>query len=710
MSFERKESPNSSCRLCEDPDDEEDRKPASKETFLCVKCAAIQEELTRLRRAAGIPQDSTEELVAQICAHQEKQLQELTKALANISTKAGETEGSNWTIYFKRQALISLPKFGGNPKEWPNFRKAFDDTTHAGEFSHLENLNRLQQALYGPALRNVQQLMLDCENVPRVIERLHEMYGRPELVYRELLGDLQRIRKDSRTVIMDMMNALENTVSNIMLMEREEYLRDHRLVDELVRKLPYSIQVKRMEYVLNSMDQIGVQNLFDLCEWLKPFARVTQAMTEYRRPQQNFANSNQRNYSTQHHVNQYNYANRHDANRQNKCKEAEMRGINRCTKKHHKSLHLEPKPEENINTKAQKYVERQRDLNEKERLRRLEEDTIRRAEDTIRRLEAIRQQHAVEEARRRDEEKRNRREEEARQEFDESNAKGGRSVKQRDNDFDNSEKSSELRQMFEPIDDSQVLNTDKEAEEHQSSKSSYDDQSNASNQLRQKRVRKKAVLMRRTSCAKKRVRKKAVAAARERQAISPTPKIKKKNRTNSRCKSNSYDKSESNQADSDNSDRFRKKWSTAAAKRSAAATDSDELLEVNHEAEPSVAAVVAEDEKNETIGCVSGRRQGNKEATGALTTMYEIKENGDLNLKGEVGDGRLEQMEKLDIGAFLMCLAKLFKPLQKQQQPSPGLQQPSRLHNTGEDQRGKDDHPGHITLRPSDGRWVPPSA
>ncbi|XP_052871247.1 uncharacterized protein LOC128276828 [Anopheles cruzii] len=407
-------------------------------------------------------------------------------------------------------------------------------------------------------------------------------------------------------------------------------------------------------------------------------------MTEYRRPQQHHANSNQRNYSTQHHVNQYNYANRHDANHQSECREAETRGINRCTKKHHKSLHLEPKPEENIYTKAQEHVERQRDLNEKERLRRLEEDTIRR-------LEAARQQHAVEEARRRDEEEHDRRKEEARQEFDESNAKGGRSVKQRDNDFDNSEKSSELRQMFEPIDNSQVLNTDKEAEEHQSSKSSYDDQSNASNQLRQKRVRKKAV-------------------ARERPATPPTPKVKKKNRTNSRCKSDSYGKSEPNQADSDKSDRFRKKSSTAAAKRSAAATDSDELLEVNHEAEPSVAAVVAEDEKDETIGCVSGRRQGSKEATGALTTMYEIKENGDLNLKGEVGDRRLEQMEKLDIGSFLMCLAKLFKPLQKQQQPSPVLQQPSRLHNTGENQSGKDDHPGHITLRPSDGRWVPPSA
>uniref|UniRef100_A0A182NQJ7 MAP7 domain-containing protein n=1 Tax=Anopheles dirus TaxID=7168 RepID=A0A182NQJ7_9DIPT len=63
---------------------------------------------------------------------------------------------------------------------------------------------------------------------------------------------------------------------------------------------------------------------------------------------------------------------------------------------------------------AEEQAERQRILEEEERLRKLEEDTIRLAEEQ-RRMEEERLQQAIEEARRRDEEERKRREEEVRQ-------------------------------------------------------------------------------------------------------------------------------------------------------------------------------------------------------------------------------------------------------------------------------------------------------
>ncbi|XP_061505222.1 MAP7 domain-containing protein 3 isoform X21 [Anopheles gambiae] len=63
---------------------------------------------------------------------------------------------------------------------------------------------------------------------------------------------------------------------------------------------------------------------------------------------------------------------------------------------------------------AEEQAERQRILEEEERLRKLEEETIRLAEEQ-RRMEEERLQQAIEEARRRDEEERKRREEEARQ-------------------------------------------------------------------------------------------------------------------------------------------------------------------------------------------------------------------------------------------------------------------------------------------------------
>uniref|UniRef100_A0A182RZY3 PHD-type domain-containing protein n=1 Tax=Anopheles funestus TaxID=62324 RepID=A0A182RZY3_ANOFN len=225
---------NGSCRLCTAEDTAEEsmvactecdrwfhlkcakltRKPSTEECWLCRKCQQI---------------------------NQQQQTKEFVKLLA---TNGGES--TQLGILIKRQALMQLPKFDGNPKQWPNFKKTFDDTSKEGQFSNLENLNRLKQVLHGAAYRVVQQLMMEAENVPEIIKRLDETFGRPDLVYLELLSDLQKLRKDSRSIISDMTNALENIVKNVNLMGRPTYLNDHRLVMDLTAKLPHHIQ---MNYV-----------------------------------------------------------------------------------------------------------------------------------------------------------------------------------------------------------------------------------------------------------------------------------------------------------------------------------------------------------------------------------------------------------------------------------------------------------------------------
>lgn len=153
MSYQYKPNKRGACRMCQEPDEKDgymvecsecdrwfhpscvklSRKPTKDENFLCPKCIAIGNEINRLQQAAqqatqqvssGKGQDSTEALVERICQGQQKQLQELTKVLGRIHVKE-ETKDLDWTIFLKRQALMSLPKFGGNPKEWPNFYKAF---------------------------------------------------------------------------------------------------------------------------------------------------------------------------------------------------------------------------------------------------------------------------------------------------------------------------------------------------------------------------------------------------------------------------------------------------------------------------------------------------------------------------------------------------------------------------------------------------------
>ncbi|XP_052871236.1 uncharacterized protein LOC128276815, partial [Anopheles cruzii] len=279
-----------------------------------------------------------------------------------------------------------------------------------------------------------------------------------------------------------------------------------------------------------------------------------------------------------------------------------------------------------------------------ERLRRLEEDRIRLVEEQ-RRIEAIN------ETRRREEENK-RSEEEARQKFEENEEKERKEQEETD---------CQIRKMIEEllndknkekdisITDLQEQNEDQEAEDYRSFTNSYSNEESATNKL-----------------CRKSTRGKTVDAVRELPIISPTTKVKRKNRKRSN-KSDTYDESK-------------------AAKRRATATHSDELVKMTQEAKPALIAAIVKEDKAETIECISKRQQGRKEATGALTTVYEIKKNDDLNLEGvEAGDQPSKQTEKLDRDSFLLCLANIRQPQkQPQQQPLPRSQQPSEMHITDE--------------------------
>uniref|UniRef100_A0A2M4CVY8 Putative polyprotein n=1 Tax=Anopheles darlingi TaxID=43151 RepID=A0A2M4CVY8_ANODA len=293
------------CRLCQNPDDEIakmidcsecdrlfhlvcvklTRKPTREEHWLCTKCQKISYELNRLKDLAQKKVSKEDEekdtsmfetLLERLVLGQQQQARDQTQELAKIvqTITKGNGEPSPIEILLKRQALTQLPKFGGSAKDWPNFKKTFDETSREGAFSDIENLNRLKQVLHGTALKGVQQLMMEAENVPEILKRLGETFGRPDLVYMELLNDLYKIRKDSRTVIIDMTNALENIVKNVHLMDKPAYLNDHRLVMELTAKLPHPIQVKRAEYMTQLESSLDIQTLDNLCEWLKPFAKT----------------------------------------------------------------------------------------------------------------------------------------------------------------------------------------------------------------------------------------------------------------------------------------------------------------------------------------------------------------------------------------------------------------------------------------------------
>lgn len=258
------------------------QKPKSMECWLCIKCRKIAEELidsgdlTKETTASKNDSISAESALKDLMiGHKEQAKEQLQEFLKVVTTLVdNRKEPSHIEILLRRQSLMQLSRFGGDAKDWQNYKRSFEKTNKEGTFSNLENLNRLNNALYGNALKSVQQLMMNSENVPEIMKRLNENFGRPDLVYLELLNNLHKIRRESKNVVSEMVNALENLVQNVNLMEEPDCLKDTRLVMELISKLPHHIQVKRAKYMTEAESPLKVQRLDDLCEWLKPYAKT----------------------------------------------------------------------------------------------------------------------------------------------------------------------------------------------------------------------------------------------------------------------------------------------------------------------------------------------------------------------------------------------------------------------------------------------------
>uniref|UniRef100_A0A182W5K6 PHD-type domain-containing protein n=1 Tax=Anopheles minimus TaxID=112268 RepID=A0A182W5K6_9DIPT len=258
------ENENGNCRLCSEPDDPKEmvrcdecdrwfhascagvlRLPKYGEIFTCVKCNDDKAEYSRVTK-----QDST--------------IQALVEAL--------KASGLNASTSMKRMSLSKLPYFDGKPKDWPKFKRTYEETSKEGEFSNLENLNRLQHALKGDAERCVRRLFLDPDNVSTIIWKLEEQFGRPKQVYDDLLREVLKVKVDNQMKIPELSDALEDMITNLKAMKWEAYLQDHRLVDDLVGRLSIGKQLKWIDYKKNIENAYQVANVQHFSEWLLPIA------------------------------------------------------------------------------------------------------------------------------------------------------------------------------------------------------------------------------------------------------------------------------------------------------------------------------------------------------------------------------------------------------------------------------------------------------
>ena len=113
----------------------------------------------------------------------QEQIDRTTSSLQQIQPKINQIE--NWIT---RQTISKeLPKFTGNPLDWPQFITQYKTSSRLCNLSNTENQMRLQKSLSGQALSVVQPLLIYPNNVDRVIEILERRFGRTEYIIRLLM-------------------------------------------------------------------------------------------------------------------------------------------------------------------------------------------------------------------------------------------------------------------------------------------------------------------------------------------------------------------------------------------------------------------------------------------------------------------------------------------------------------------------------------------
>ncbi|PIO73190.1 hypothetical protein TELCIR_04860, partial [Teladorsagia circumcincta] len=94
-----------------------------------------------------------------------------------------------------------IPRFDGRLWEWDHFWGIFETVVHKRNFSKIEKLSYLLEALQGPAKDTVNRLQITADNYDVAIQLLRKKYDNREAVVNQLLQNLHDIQTFNRKVL-----------------------------------------------------------------------------------------------------------------------------------------------------------------------------------------------------------------------------------------------------------------------------------------------------------------------------------------------------------------------------------------------------------------------------------------------------------------------------------------------------------------------------
>ncbi|XP_053686561.1 uncharacterized protein LOC128736105 [Sabethes cyaneus] len=180
-----------------------------------------------------------------------------------------------------RQTVKDLPKFGGDPEDWPRFIAAYERTTRMCAFRNDELLDRLERSLYDKALNSVKSLLLHPDNVPVIMNRLKTLFGNPEFIVETMVNKVKMMpppKAEKLETIVDFGVAVQNLCATIQVCQMDERFYNVALLQELVDSLPPTLKMKWAFY----RKEIGAATLREFNAWL---GNMVDAISQVSRPQ-----------------------------------------------------------------------------------------------------------------------------------------------------------------------------------------------------------------------------------------------------------------------------------------------------------------------------------------------------------------------------------------------------------------------------------------
>ncbi|XP_062537883.1 uncharacterized protein LOC134206211 [Armigeres subalbatus] len=161
-----------------------------------------------------------------------------------------------------------LPVFTGAAEEWPIFISSYENSNAACGFSDVENLIRLQESLKGPALEIVRSRLLLPANVPKVIETLRRVYGKPEILIRSLISKVRAIdppKSDRLDSIIKFGIAVQQLCDHLEAANQQDHLRNPVLLEEMVEKLPANFKLEWVRFK-KSKEHVSIRTFGNFME------------------------------------------------------------------------------------------------------------------------------------------------------------------------------------------------------------------------------------------------------------------------------------------------------------------------------------------------------------------------------------------------------------------------------------------------------------